>query len=353
MMFPSFGNEFREPGMDSRNDNALHPFGLLLSELEGNYARRDQQPSDHISINTNYRAGRASPFGTLEGSAHISDTWPNINQESILENLIVLKQQQQIQREREREAQLQQQQQRLHMQQIYRQEMQRQSLIEQMIQNRKEEAALEQILLKKQQQQQNYLYQVKLNQVDLSELVSRAKFNHHPEDEINQFHRMAARPHTAGLSPLDIYHHQQHQQQQQLQMPREMQMNSVERRWQEGNEWNDSHVRVLQQQEKKKWESEMNHSLPMYEDPTSLWMSAGAVDEDSSKTLLMELLHQKHDGLGSYAGVSNVGVTHEKESGNRKSDMNVLDDTADHYRHNHRLLFAGGAENVRMNEGKG
>ncbi|XP_047333526.1 protein ESSENTIAL FOR POTEXVIRUS ACCUMULATION 1-like [Impatiens glandulifera] len=82
-----FPSEFRESGMANRNDSTLHPFGFLLSELEGNnYARRDQPSNmmDHVGVNNYNTAGRVSQFGThdpalspAQAQVRQIDAWPD------------------------------------------------------------------------------------------------------------------------------------------------------------------------------------------------------------------------------------------------------------------------------------
>ncbi|CAL5338108.1 unnamed protein product [Camellia sinensis] len=75
--------EFTEPGIPHQSNNKLHPFGLLWSELEGPYTRRNQtsnMPSGSGAQDqfVNPIAGRIGPFGAVVDSTHAAETWSDI-----------------------------------------------------------------------------------------------------------------------------------------------------------------------------------------------------------------------------------------------------------------------------------
>lgn len=68
--------ELTESGMPIQNDNKLHPFGLLWSELEGGQTK-------HIkSANTPSSAGRAVPFGAISDPAVVAETWSDVHRKN-------------------------------------------------------------------------------------------------------------------------------------------------------------------------------------------------------------------------------------------------------------------------------
>nr|GLL43956.1 uncharacterized protein LOC109175541 isoform X2 [Ipomoea trifida] len=88
---------------------------------------------------------------------------------------------------------------------------------------------------------------------------------------------------------------------------------SMEGQWTESNgqmptDWIESHIQRLHLTgERQMKESEMKRSS----DDSSLWMSAGGNDE-SSRRLLMELLHQKSDQLSTHRPENFVGTSYER-----------------------------------------
>ncbi|XP_019180354.1 PREDICTED: uncharacterized protein LOC109175541 isoform X2 [Ipomoea nil] len=88
---------------------------------------------------------------------------------------------------------------------------------------------------------------------------------------------------------------------------------SMEGQWSEINgqmptDWIESHIQRLHLTgERQMKESEMKRSS----DDSSLWMSAGGNDE-SSRRLLMELLHQKSDQLSTHRPENFVGTSYER-----------------------------------------
>nr|GMD77552.1 uncharacterized protein LOC109175541 isoform X2 [Ipomoea batatas] len=88
---------------------------------------------------------------------------------------------------------------------------------------------------------------------------------------------------------------------------------SMEGQWSESNgqmptDWIESHIQRLHLTgERQMKESEMKRSS----DDSSLWMSAGGNDE-SSRRLLMELLHQKSDQLSTHRPENFVGTSYER-----------------------------------------
>lgn len=73
---PSLPNELTEPGVPNQNDNKLHPFGLLWSELEGHM--KHAKPS--IPSGT----GRAAPFGAVTDPALGADAWSDVYRKNTL-----------------------------------------------------------------------------------------------------------------------------------------------------------------------------------------------------------------------------------------------------------------------------
>ncbi|KAL5827156.1 hypothetical protein ACOSQ3_018990 [Xanthoceras sorbifolium] len=66
--------ELSESGMPSKNENKLHPFGLLWSELEGTHTRPTNMPSS---------MGRP-PFNSMADPALAAETWPDGHRKSSL-----------------------------------------------------------------------------------------------------------------------------------------------------------------------------------------------------------------------------------------------------------------------------
>ena len=67
---PSLPNELTEPGVPIQNDNKLHPFGLLWSELEGH--------TKHAKSSAPSTMGRAAPFGAMGDPALAAETWSDV-----------------------------------------------------------------------------------------------------------------------------------------------------------------------------------------------------------------------------------------------------------------------------------
>ncbi|KAF5443588.1 hypothetical protein F2P56_036134 [Juglans regia] len=73
---PSLPNELTEPGVLNQNDNKLHPFGLLWSELEGH--------SKHAKSSVTSNMGRAAPFGAMADPALPTETWSDVYRKNTL-----------------------------------------------------------------------------------------------------------------------------------------------------------------------------------------------------------------------------------------------------------------------------
>lgn len=73
----SLPNNFTEPGMPNQNDNELHPFGLLYSELEGNHLRHTQASNAPPS---NIR--RDASFGPIPDQTIVPEAWPDVYKKS-------------------------------------------------------------------------------------------------------------------------------------------------------------------------------------------------------------------------------------------------------------------------------
>ncbi|KAF5449291.1 hypothetical protein F2P56_029755 [Juglans regia] len=71
-----FPNELTEPGVPNQNDNKLHPFGLLWSELEGH--TKHTKPSILSSM------GRDAPFGAMADPALPTETWSDVYRKNTL-----------------------------------------------------------------------------------------------------------------------------------------------------------------------------------------------------------------------------------------------------------------------------
>ncbi|KAA8533348.1 hypothetical protein F0562_033119 [Nyssa sinensis] len=86
---PSRPTEFTELGMLNQNDNKLHPFGLLWSELDGTYARNNRSSVAPSSSGVqdqliNSMAGRVGPFGAMADSTHTAETWSDVYRRNTL-----------------------------------------------------------------------------------------------------------------------------------------------------------------------------------------------------------------------------------------------------------------------------
>ncbi|KAM7487100.1 hypothetical protein LguiB_024584 [Lonicera macranthoides] len=80
---PSLPIELTEPGTQNQNDNKLHPFGLLWSELEGSYSRNDHSSNMHLrggvqDQQMNPIAGRVASFNAMPDSTQAADAWPDV-----------------------------------------------------------------------------------------------------------------------------------------------------------------------------------------------------------------------------------------------------------------------------------
>ncbi|GKU92820.1 hypothetical protein SLEP1_g6495 [Rubroshorea leprosula] len=69
---PSLPNELTESSTPNENDNKLHRFGLLWSELEGTQTRHTQ------SSNVPSGVGRSAPFSTMVDPVLAGETWSDI-----------------------------------------------------------------------------------------------------------------------------------------------------------------------------------------------------------------------------------------------------------------------------------
>uniref|UniRef100_A0A5B7C011 GYF domain-containing protein n=1 Tax=Davidia involucrata TaxID=16924 RepID=A0A5B7C011_DAVIN len=86
---PSLPTEFTELGMLNQNDNKLHPFGLLWSELDGTYGRHNSSSVTPSSSGVqdqliNSMAGRVGPFGAMADSTHAAETWSDVYRRNAL-----------------------------------------------------------------------------------------------------------------------------------------------------------------------------------------------------------------------------------------------------------------------------
>ncbi|XP_057496356.1 protein ESSENTIAL FOR POTEXVIRUS ACCUMULATION 1-like isoform X3 [Actinidia eriantha] len=77
---PSLPTEFTESFMSNQNNNKLHPFGLLWSELEGTNARHNQSSQMPSGGGVqekllNSIAGRVGSFGAVADSTHAVEAW--------------------------------------------------------------------------------------------------------------------------------------------------------------------------------------------------------------------------------------------------------------------------------------
>ncbi|XVF44293.1 hypothetical protein PTKIN_Ptkin02bG0108900 [Pterospermum kingtungense] len=75
---PSLPNELTEPGLPNQNDNKMHRFGLLWSELGGAQSR-NSQPSNVLS-----GLGRAASFGPVTDPAVSGEAWSDVYRKSVL-----------------------------------------------------------------------------------------------------------------------------------------------------------------------------------------------------------------------------------------------------------------------------
>ncbi|XP_059633483.1 protein ESSENTIAL FOR POTEXVIRUS ACCUMULATION 1-like isoform X2 [Cornus florida] len=81
--------ESTEPAMPSHNDNKLHPFGLLWSELEGPYAKHNQSSATPSVSGVqdqliNPMGGRVGPFSAMSDSTHTAERWPDVYRRNTL-----------------------------------------------------------------------------------------------------------------------------------------------------------------------------------------------------------------------------------------------------------------------------
>ncbi|XWS39352.1 hypothetical protein CRYUN_Cryun18bG0045400 [Craigia yunnanensis] len=74
----SLPNESTETGIPNQNDNKLHRFGLLWSELEGAQSRNNQSSYVPSGI------GRAAPFGPVADPAVAGEPWSDVYRKSVL-----------------------------------------------------------------------------------------------------------------------------------------------------------------------------------------------------------------------------------------------------------------------------
>ncbi|KAG2702793.1 hypothetical protein I3760_06G107200 [Carya illinoinensis] len=73
---PSLPNELTETGVLNQNDNKLHPFGLLWSELEDH--------TKHAKSSVTSNMGRAAPFGAMADPALPTETWSDVYRKNTL-----------------------------------------------------------------------------------------------------------------------------------------------------------------------------------------------------------------------------------------------------------------------------
>ncbi|KAJ9709916.1 hypothetical protein PVL29_001413 [Vitis rotundifolia] len=78
--YSSLPNELTEPGMANQNDNKLHQFGLLWSELEGAHPTHAQPSNLSSSI------GRLGPLGAMAGSTPDAEAFSDVYRRNILSN---------------------------------------------------------------------------------------------------------------------------------------------------------------------------------------------------------------------------------------------------------------------------
>ncbi|XVE50071.1 hypothetical protein DITRI_Ditri01bG0131800 [Diplodiscus trichospermus] len=71
-------NELSETALLNQNDNKLHQFGLLWSEIEGAQPRNNQHSNVHSST------GRAAPFCSVADPAVAGEHWSDVYQRSVL-----------------------------------------------------------------------------------------------------------------------------------------------------------------------------------------------------------------------------------------------------------------------------
>ncbi|XWS54039.1 hypothetical protein CRYUN_Cryun10bG0053900 [Craigia yunnanensis] len=74
----SLPNELTETGIPNQNDNKLHHFGLLWSELEGAQSRNNQSSYVPSGI------GMAAPFGSVADPAVTGEPWSDVYRKSVL-----------------------------------------------------------------------------------------------------------------------------------------------------------------------------------------------------------------------------------------------------------------------------
>lgn len=94
---PSFANEFAETGVPMDNDDKLHPFGLLMSELRGSHMRSSQSsnlPSNigdqsHFIDTLHERDAllpRQSSLGAVSDQSLVAETWSDDYRRNICSN---------------------------------------------------------------------------------------------------------------------------------------------------------------------------------------------------------------------------------------------------------------------------
>ena len=94
---PSFANEFAETGVPMDNDDKLHPFGLLMSELRGSHMRSSQSsnlPSNigdqsHFIDTLHERdvlLPRQSSLGAVSDQSLVAETWSDDYRRNICSN---------------------------------------------------------------------------------------------------------------------------------------------------------------------------------------------------------------------------------------------------------------------------
>ncbi|KAI3696424.1 hypothetical protein L1987_79438 [Smallanthus sonchifolius] len=402
-----------EPGVSSQNDNKMHPFGLLWSELEGSSLRKDQpfktpftggsqqqlmnpvggvadyrrntlpesnlyqdamsasnmnQEANHFDLAEKLRSQHIQQQllqqHNLLSSSHLNEQWLTGLTGQDLEHIMALQMQhqhqQQQQQQQQRQIQLQQQ------MLLKEQQSRQQMLLEQLVQNQRSHTdsarshnVLDQMLLKHQilseMQQRENLIQAKYGHQghtnDLLEMMMRAKHGQvssleHQMLQREQLRQLGLRQrvemeeerqlgsdwfHRAnspglGLGSSDLSHVERNRlmreqiqrgiydpkllpYERSLSMPGgESGMNHDVGRFhhpvvsnnsrrshvdvmegQMSNEWMESRIQQLHiNNEKQKRDMEARRSS----EDLSQWMSGGTND-DTSKRLLMELLHQK------------------------------------------------------------
>lgn len=77
---PTYPNEVMEPGIVAKQNDKMHPFGLLWSELEGSHSRKDQASNNSFCSGAQDQPiiGRNAVFGATAESSRPLDSWPDM-----------------------------------------------------------------------------------------------------------------------------------------------------------------------------------------------------------------------------------------------------------------------------------